>query len=195
VWWAASVSSSSITQDTASKDAHIDLFFARSISSTPAVAGISHQVFTILASIDLWRTQTEIKKIAKEINIMNVDSITALKNAIDISPSRKFQEVLQGIIGTIQSGSELHLYLQNSVTKLMEDDFVERKKDLDLLGVIAEIFVTCAIAFPIFLVIILTVFGFFGALGQLHRHPQHLLPSDDAADLRWLLFPHQVHQS
>jgi archaellum biogenesis protein FlaJ (TadC family) len=77
--------------------------------------------------------------------------------------SSAFQEFLQGIIGTIQSGSELHIYLQNAVDKLMEDDFVERKKDLDLLGVIAEIFVTCAIAFPIFLVIILTVFGFSAA--------------------------------
>ena len=145
---------------------HMDLFLPYAINfiNSMAVAGISpSEIFTTLASIDLYgELQTEIKKIAKEINIMNVDSITALKHAIEISPSRKFQEFLQGIIGTIQSGSELHLYLQNSVTKLMEDDYIERKKDLDLLGVIAEIFVTCAIAFPIFLVIILTVFGFFG---------------------------------
>ncbi|MBN1860666.1 MAG: type II secretion system F family protein [Candidatus Thermoplasmatota archaeon] len=145
---------------------HIDLFLPYAINfiNSMAVAGISpSEIFTTLAQIDLYgELQTEIKKIAKEINIMNVDSITALKHAIEISPSRKFQEFLQGIIGTIQSGSELHLYLQNSVTKLMEDDFIDRKKDLDLLGVIAEIFVTTAIAFPIFLVIILTVFGFFG---------------------------------
>jgi len=145
---------------------HIDLFLPYAINfiNSMAVAGISpSEIFTTLATVDLYgELQVEIKKIAKEINIMNVDSITALKNAIEISPSRKFQEFLQGIIGTIQSGSELHIYLQNAVDKLMEDDFVERKKDLDLLGVIAEIFVTCAIAFPIFLVIILTVFGFFG---------------------------------
>jgi flagellar protein FlaJ len=145
---------------------HIDLFLPYAINfiNSMAVAGISpSEIFTTLSTVDLYgELQTEIKKIAKEINIMNVDSITALKHAIEISPSRKFQEFLQGIIGTIQSGSELYLYLQNSVSKLMEDDFVERQKDLDLLGVIAEIFVTCAIAFPIFLVIILTVFGFFG---------------------------------
>jgi flagellar protein FlaJ len=145
----------------------IDLFLPYAINfiNSMAVAGISpSEIFTTLSTIDLYgELQTEIKKIAKEINVMNVDNITALKHAIEISPSRKFQEFLQGIIGTIQSGSELHIYLQNSVDKLMEEDFVERKKDLDLLGVIAEIFVTCAIAFPIFLVIILTVFGFFGS--------------------------------
>ena len=145
---------------------HMDLFLPYAINfiNSMAVAGISpSEIFTTLAQIDLYgELQTEIKKIAKEINVMNVDSITALKHAIEISPSRKFQEFLQGIIGTIQSGSELHLYLQNSVTKLMDEDFIQRNKDLDLLGVIAEIFVTTAIAFPIFLVIILTVFGFFG---------------------------------
>lgn len=144
---------------------NIDLFLPYAINfiSSMAVAGISpSEIFTTLASINLYgELQKETKKIAKEINIMNVDSITALKHAIEVSPSRKFQEFLQGIIGTIQSGSELHIYLQNSVNKLMDEDYVERAKDLDLLGVIAEIFVTCAIAFPIFLVIILTVFGFF----------------------------------
>ncbi len=144
----------------------IDLFLPYAINfiNSMAVAGISpSEIFTTLATINLYgELQIETKKIAKEINIMNVDSITALKHAIEISPSRKFQEFLQGIIGTIQSGSELHIYLQNAVNKLMDDDYVDRKKDLDLLGVIAEIFVVCAIAFPIFLVIILTVFGFFG---------------------------------
>lgn len=144
----------------------IDLFLPYAINfiNSMAVAGISpSEIFTTLSTINLYgELQVEIKKIAKEINVMSVDSITALKHAIEISPSRKFQEFLQGIIGTIQSGSELHIYLQNAVNKLMDDDFVDRKKDLDLLGVIAEIFVVCAIAFPIFLVIILTVFGFFG---------------------------------
>ena len=149
-----------------SRSFHIDLYLPYAINfiSSMAVAGISpSEIFTALATIDLYgELQVEAKKIAKEINIMNMDSITALRHAIEISPSRKFQQFLQGIIGTVQSGSELHIYLQNAVEKLMEEDFIERKKDLDLLGIIAEIFVVCVIAFPIFLVIILTVFGFFG---------------------------------
>jgi len=149
------------------REYNINLFLPYAINfiNSMAVAGISpSEIFTTLATINLYgELQKETKKIAKEISIMNVDSITALKHAIEISPSRKFQEFLQGIIGTIQSGSELYIYLQNSVDKLMDEDYVERQKDLELLGVIAEIFVVCAIAFPIFLIIILTVFGFFGA--------------------------------
>lgn len=145
---------------------HIDLFLPYAINfiSSMAVAGISPaEIFSTLAKIELYgELQIEALKIAKEINVMGIDNITALKNAIDISPSRKFQEFLQGIIGTVQAGSELHMYLQTVVEKFMEEDLVERKKDLDLLAIIAEVFVIAVIAFPVFLVIILTVFGFFG---------------------------------
>ena len=144
---------------------NINLFLPYAINfiNSMAVAGISpSEIFTALATIDLYgEIQNETKKIAKEINIMNVDSIAALRHAIEISPSRKFQVFLQGIIGTIQSGSDLNIYLENSVTKLMDDDYMDRQKDLDVLGVIGELFVVCAMAFPIFIVIILTVFGFF----------------------------------
>ena len=144
---------------------NINLFLPYAINfiNSMAVAGISpSEIFTALATIDLYgEIQNETKKIAKEINIMNVDSIAALRHAIEISPSRKFQGFLQGILGTIQSGSDLNIYLENSVTKLMDDDYVDRQKDLELLGIIGELFVVCAMAFPIFIVIILTVFGFF----------------------------------
>jgi len=148
------------------RGSNIDLFLPYAINfiSSMAVAGISpSEIFTTLSTIDVYgEVQNEAKKIAKEINIMGVDNITAMKNAIEITPSNKFKSFLQGIIGTIQSGSDLHLYLSNIVTKYMETDLIDRKKDLDLLAVIAEVFVISVIAFPIFLVIILTVFGFFG---------------------------------
>ena len=144
---------------------NINLFLPYAINfiNSMAVAGISpSEIFTTLATIDLYgEIKNETKKIAKEINIMNVDSIAALRHAIEISPSRKFQVFLQGIIGTIQSGSDLNIYVENSETKLMDDDYVDRQKDLELLGIIGELFVVCAMAFPIFIVIILTVFGFF----------------------------------
>jgi flagellar protein FlaJ len=145
---------------------NIDLYLPYAINfiSSMAVAGISpSEIFTTLSTIDVYgEVQVEAKNIAKEINIMGVDNISALKNAIETTPSDKFKAFLQGIIGTIQSGSDLHVYLSTIVEKYMEADLVDRKKDLDLLAVIAEVFVISVIAFPIFLVIILTVFGFFG---------------------------------
>lgn len=148
------------------RERNIDLFlpYAVNFISSMAVAGVSPaEIFQSLAAIDMYgEIQKEAKRITKEITIMGIDSISAIKHAIEISPSKKFKAFLQGIIGTIQSGSDLHNYLSNVAEKYMQGDLVERKKDLELLNVIVEVFVISVIAFPIFLVIILTIMGFFG---------------------------------
>ena len=145
---------------------NIDRFLPYAINfiSSMAVAGVSpSEIFQTLSTIKVYgEIQVEAKRIAKEINVMGIDNVTALKNAIDLSPSRKFISFLQGMIGTIQSGSDLNNYLANVSDKYLEDDLIVRKKNLELLGVVAEAFVIAVIAFPIFLVIILSIMGFFG---------------------------------
>ena len=145
---------------------NIDKFlpYAVNFIGSMAVAGVSPiEIFQTLSTIRVYgELRIEAKRIAKEINVMGIDNITALKHAIELSPSRKLKSFLQGMIGTIQSGSDLHVYLSNVSEKYLEEDIVERRKKLDLLSVIAETFVIAVIAFPIFLVIILSVMGFFG---------------------------------
>jgi archaeal flagellar protein FlaJ len=145
---------------------NIDRFLPYAINfiSSMAVAGVSpSEIFQTLSTIKVYgEIQIEAKRIAKEINVMGVDNITAIKHAIELSPSKKFISFLQGIIGTIQSGSDLNNYLENVSDKFLEDDLIERKKHIELLGVVAEAFVISVIAFPIFLVIILSIMGFFG---------------------------------
>ncbi len=145
---------------------NIDLFLPYAINfiSSMAVAGISPaEIFQTLSVVSVYgEVQVEAKKISKEITVMGTDNITALRHAIEVTPSRKLKVFLQGIIGTIQSGSELHAYLGNVANKYMDEDLVERKRDLDLLEIIAEVLVLSVIAFPILLVILLTVMGFFG---------------------------------
>jgi flagellar protein FlaJ len=144
----------------------IDRFlpYAVNFISTMSAVGVSPaEIFRTLSTVDVYgELQIEAEKIVKEIDVMGIDNITALKHAIDNTPSKRFKAFLQGMIGTIQSGSSLHVYLSNIVEKYMEDEFLARKKDLDLLSVVAETFVISVIAFPIFLVIILSVMGFFG---------------------------------
>lgn len=145
---------------------NIDRFlpYAVNFITSMAVAGVSPaEIFQTLSTVGVYgEIQNEAKRIAKEIKIMGIDNITALKNAITLSPSRKFKAFLQGMIGTIQSGSDLHTYLNNISEKYLQEDLVERKKHLEMLSVVAESFVISVIAFPIFLVIILSIMGFFG---------------------------------
>lgn len=129
--------------------------------NTMSVAGISPaEIFETLSTIELYgEVQKEAKKITTEISMMGVDTITALKNAIHISPSDKFKEFVQGMLGVIQSGSELGPYFNRCVEKYMLNDLIDRKRNLESLAVMAESFVVTVIAFPLFLVIILSIMG------------------------------------
>jgi flagellar protein FlaJ len=142
---------------------NIDRFlpYATNFINTMSVAGISPaEIFETLSTVKLYgEIQKEAQKITTEINLMGIDTITALKNAIHISPSEKFKEFIQGMIGVIQSGSELGPYFNRCVEKYMQMDLFERKRNLESLAVMAEAFVVTVIAFPLFLVIILSIMG------------------------------------
>ncbi|MEM0492516.1 MAG: type II secretion system F family protein [Candidatus Thermoplasmatota archaeon] len=146
-----------------SRGKNIDRYlpYVTNFINTMSAAGVSpSEIFGTLAGISLYgEVQKEAKKITTEIELMGVDAITALKHAITISPSKKFAEFLQGIVGTIQSGSELGPYFERCVDKYMFDDLDSRKKSLESLAVMAESFVVTVIAFPLFLVIIISVMG------------------------------------
>jgi len=135
--------------------------YATNFINTMSVAGISPaEIFEALSKAELYgEIQKEAQKIVTEIKMMGVDTITALKNAIEISPSEKFKEFLQGIIAVIQSGSELGPYFERCVERYMTRDLVERKRNLETLAIIAETFVVTVIAFPLFLVIIISIMG------------------------------------
>ena len=138
-----------------------NLPYAANFINTMSVAGISPaEIFEALSNVKLYgEIQKEAQKINTEINMMGIDAITALRNAITISPSDKFKEFIQGILATIQSGSELSYYFERCVERYMARDLVDRKKNLDALAIMAESFVVTVIAFPLFLVIIISIMG------------------------------------
>ena len=141
--------------------------YATNFINTMSVAGISPaEIFETLSTVELYgEIQKEAKKIAIEINVMGIDTVTALKNSIAISPSAKFKEFVQGMLGVIQSGSQLGPYFDRCVDKYMMNDLIDRKRNLESLAVMAETFVTTVIAFPLFLVIIISVMGMTSSQG------------------------------
>ena len=143
------------------KDIDKYLPYATNFINTMSVAGISPaEIFETLSTVKLYgEIQKEAKKITTEINMMGIDTITALKHAIHISPSGKLKDFIQGMLGVIQSGSELGPYFNRCVEKYMTSDLMERKRNLESLAIMAESFVVTVIAFPLFLVIILSIMG------------------------------------
>ncbi|MFH1012997.1 MAG: type II secretion system F family protein [Thermoplasmatota archaeon] len=144
----------------------IDRFlpYAVNFLSTMSETGISPgEMFRTLATTNIYgEIQHEAKKISREINFMGVDSISALEHAIEQTPSVKFKSFIQGLLGALQAGSSLEVYLSTMVHQYMEDDMLIRERNLEFLSLIAELFVMAVIAFPLFLVIIVSVMGFVG---------------------------------
>lgn len=150
------------------KDIDKYLPYATNFVNTMSTAGISpSEIFGALAAVNLYgEVQKEAKKITTELELMGIDTITALKHAIEISPSKKFAEFVQGIVGVIQSGSELAPYFERCVDRYMFEDMDGRKKNLESLAIMAESFVVTVVAFPLFLVIIISIMGLTSSGGM-----------------------------
>jgi archaeal flagellar protein FlaJ len=104
--------------------------------------------------------------ITRDTELLGVDILTAIRQAAQRTPSRKFQDFLQGVVTTATSGGQLKPYF------LLKAEQYEREKKLEMLqrtetlGLLAETFVTVVVAFPLFLVIIIAIFAIIGGGGS-----------------------------
>jgi len=104
--------------------------------------------------------------ITRDTELLGVDILTSIRQAAQRTPSRRFQDFLQGVVTTATSGGQLKPYF------LLKAEQFEREKKLELLqrtetmGLLAETFVTVVVAFPLFLVIIIAIFAIIGGGGS-----------------------------
>lgn len=89
--------------------------------------------------------------------LLGVDNLSAIQNAVDRAPSPWLAEFFQGISSTISSGGNLKLYFLNSAQRFMEDIKQQQRETLEQMATQAEMYVTVAVAMPIFLIIILII--------------------------------------
>ena len=117
------------------------------------------------------RTYGEVSKeaawIYRDMTALGCDLITAIKRAIERSPSEKFQEFLQGIIGTLTAGGQLKTYLSGRAEHYMRENRREQKDIIESLGVLAESYIVVGVAMPLFLIIMLVVMSWVGGMAAL----------------------------
>jgi flagellar protein FlaJ len=124
------------------------------------------QIFRELARQKIYgQVAEEAAWIARDTELLGVDILTAIKIGAARSPSKRWQDFLQGVVTTATSGGQLKPYF------LMKADQYEKEAKLDLLqrtetmGLMAEVFVIGVVAFPLFLIIILAIFVVIGGNG------------------------------
>ncbi len=139
--------------------------YALNYIATMSSAGATPQrIFESLATNALYgEVKNEAAWIARDLNLLGLDVVTALNEAIDRTPSIKFQDFLQGTITALTSGGDLKAYFLGKAEQYLFENRQEQEKFLESLGVLAESFVTVVVAAPLFLIVLLSVMTSFGA--------------------------------
>lgn len=142
-----------------------DLPYAVNFIAAMASAGVVPSVLLR----DLAREQTygevsrEVAWLVRDIDLLGLDLLTAIHRATGRTPSRKFQEFLQGAKTTILSGGDLKTYFMAKADQYMGENRRVQKDFIESLGLLAESYVTVVIAGPLFMLVMLSIMLLIGS--------------------------------
>jgi flagellar protein FlaJ len=107
----------------------------------------------------------EFKPVVQEMKYFSTDLPHALRNAGRRSPSEKYTNFVNDLVGIIESGADLTGFLNEKAEDYLEEAEREQKSFLDNLGIIGEVYVTAFLAAPLFIIIILVIMNMLGGGG------------------------------
>jgi len=129
--------------------------------STLATCGLSLE--GIFKAIAREETDEDIVKdarfIVRNIDILGMDLITAIKDLIQRTPVGPYSELLDGAIITVSTGGDLKEYFNATAKVQLEEKKMLLQKTTESLGSVAEIYTILLIVFPLLAVIMLSIMG------------------------------------
>ena len=141
-----------------------NLAYALNFISAMSSAGITPtEIFKSLSKQD---TYGEIKEeaawIYRDVAVLGIDILTAIRNNIERTPSRKFKEFLQGLVVTVTSGGSLKTYFMAKAQQYLMENRQSQKALMESLGIMAESYVTTAVAGILLLLIVIPLMMIIG---------------------------------
>ncbi len=144
----------------------LDEELSYSISHMAILASAGLQPERVMRSLAEGETKSVIAEesstIIRDIDLLGQDLLGAMSAARERSPSKYFGDFLEGFIATTRSGGDLKKYLLSSATELMEIRRIMGKQLVDTLGMLAEMYVSMLVVFPLILLIMFSVMGLVG---------------------------------
>lgn len=104
--------------------------------------------------------------ITRDTELLGLDILSAIRRAAQRTPSKKFQDFLQGVVTTATSGGQLKPYFLLKAEQFEREHKLETQQRVETMGLLAETFVTVVVAFPLFLVIVVAIFAIIGGGGS-----------------------------
>jgi archaeal flagellar protein FlaJ len=147
----------------------IDRKISPAMSFVSAMASADVNVDQIFKELGRQKIYGEVAEeaawITRDTELLGVDILTALRNGAQRSPSKRFQDFLQGVVTTATSGGLLKPYFLLKAEQYERENKLEMLQRVETMGLLAETFVTVVVAFPLFLVIIIAIFAVIGGGG------------------------------
>lgn len=148
----------------------IDAKITGAMSFVSAMASADVPIDVIFKELSRQGIYKEVAKeaewITRDTELLGVDILTAIRNAVGRTPSTKFQDFLQGVVTTSTSGGQLKPYFLVKAEQFEKEDRLEMRKKMETLGMLAEAFVTVVVAFPLFLVVIMAIMALISKTGS-----------------------------
>jgi len=129
--------------------------------STLATCGLTLEgIFKAIAKEE---TDEDIVKdarfVVRNIEILGMDLISAIKDLIQRTPVGPYSELLDGAIITVLTGGDLKEYFNATAKVQLEEKKMLLQKTTESLGSVAEIYTILLIVFPLLAVIMLSIMG------------------------------------
>lgn len=142
-----------------SRKKKIDLNIAYAINFISAMASAGVTPTEIFKSLSKQEIYGEVKEecawIYRDVGLLGYDVLTAIKTNIARTPSQKFKEFLQGMVVTVTSGGSLKTYFMHKADQYLWENRNQQKQLLETLGIMAESYVTAAVAGVLLLLIVI----------------------------------------
>ncbi len=141
-------------------DAHLP--FAISWMSSMATVGvIPYTIFKKLASAEEYygAVSVEGKQVVRDVELLGVDFMTALRNLTATTPSLRLRTFVQGAVTASLSGTEMGHYFISKSRENLEENRQKFSDFINTLGMIAETYVTGLVAGPLFVIVMFSAMG------------------------------------
>lgn len=101
----------------------------------------------------------EFAMVLRDMEILGIDFMTALRNIQKETPSENFNQLVGNLVTLIDNGGDLTEFLEMQIESYRTKTKSEHSLFLDMLGMIAEGYVTGFVAGPLFLIIVAVTLG------------------------------------
>lgn len=139
------------------KKIDVNLSYALNFVAAMSSAGVTPtEIFRSLSQQSIYgEVQEEAAWIYRDATLLGKDIITSIRENMHRTPSEKFKEFLQGLIVTVTSGGSLKSYFSAKAKQFMVGNRQRQKQMIESLGIMAESYVTAAVAGILLLFIVI----------------------------------------